>query len=167
MTSADSALADALRAVMRAVPQPVTVVTATHDGEAVGAVIGSFTSVSLAPPLFSFNLQHGSALRAAIEAGEPFAVHVLSADQADLAARFLPPGRPHAERFGETRATDADGVPVLPALARLRGRVHARISAGDHLLVIADVLEIDGPAEAADVLAYAHRTFGRFRPDGP
>ncbi len=157
-------LADALRAVMRAVPQPVTVVTARHRGEAVGAVIGSFTSVSLAPPLFSFNLQSGSALREAIEAGAPFAVHVLGANQAEIALRFARPGTPHADRFGAHDTDDADGVPVLPALARLRGRCHARISAGDHLLVIADVVSVEHSGDPGPGLAYAHRTFGSVQP---
>lgn len=165
--AAEAALAEALRAVMRRVPQAVTIVTSTHEGEAVGAIIGSFTSVSLAPPLFSFNLQHGSTLRAAVEAGEPFAVHVLGAEQADLAARFASPGRTHAERFGGAPPLDVDGVPVLPAVARLRGRVHARISAGDHLLVIADVVSVEMAEDTADVLAYANRTFGRIEPIGP
>ena len=165
--SADPSLADGLRAVMRAMPQPVTVVTSTHAGEPVGAVIGSFTSVSLAPPLFSFNLQHGSALRTAVEAGAPFSVHVLGTAQADLAARFVTPGLTQAERFGEGVTLDAYGVPVLPALARICGRVHARVSAGDHLLVIADVVSINGPGDdAAEVLAYARRSFGRFEPLG-
>ena len=158
--SAPPTLADALRAVMRAVPQPVTVVTARHRGEAVGAVIGSFTSVSLDPPLFSFNLQSGSALREAIEAGAPFAVHILAATQADLALRFARPGTPHADRFGAHDTADADGVPALPALARLRGRCHARISVGDHLLVIADVVSVEHTDGAAAALAYAHRAFG-------
>lgn len=161
-------LADALRAVMRAVPQPVTLVTSVHRGEGVGAVIGSFTSVSLDPPLFSFNLQRGSALREAIEAGAPFAVHVLAADQADLARRFSRPGVIQAVRFEGIDGVDADGVPVLPALARLRGRCHARISAGDHLLVIADVVSVEhGDTDVQNGLAYAHRAFGTVQPNGP
>ena len=160
-------VADALRTVMRVVPQPVTVVTSVHGGEAVGAVIGSFTSVSLDPPLFSFNLQHGSALREAIEAGAPFAVHILGADQADLAARFARPGVPQAERFDGPPDRDPDGVPVLPALARLRGRCHARVIAGDHLLVIADVIAVEhAETDTRDALAYARRAFGSVRANG-
>ncbi|RMF51994.1 MAG: flavin reductase, partial [Bacteroidetes bacterium] len=44
---------EALRGAMRLVPSPVTVVTA-RSGEAIrGITIGSFTSVSLEPPLIS------------------------------------------------------------------------------------------------------------------
>ena len=160
---ARSALADALRAVMRRVPSPVTVVTAAHEGGRVGATIGSFTSVSLAPPLVSFNLQHGSSLRRALEAGAPFAVHVLGADQADLARRFAAPDLPAAERFGAFTDADDDGVPRLPALARLRGRVHATVSAGDHLLVIADVVATEGPGVGTP-LVYLDRAFGVVAP---
>ncbi len=164
---AETPVADALRTVMRVVPQPVTVVTSVYGGEAVGAVIGSFTSVSLDPPLFSFNLQHGSSLREAVEAGAPFAVHILGADQADLAARFARPGVSQTERFVGLPDRDPDGVPVVPALARLRGRCHARVSAGDHLLVIADVIAVEhAEADTRDALAYARRAFGTVRANG-
>jgi len=152
-------LADALRAVMRRVPSPVTVVTAVYEGQPVGATIGSFTSVSLSPPLFSFNLQHGSVLRAAIEADAPFAVHVLRQDQEELALRFARPDLPPGERFADLPDADPDGVPRLPCLARVRGRCHLRVSAGDHLLVIADVVSTEGPSEG-EPLVYVDRAFG-------
>lgn len=156
-------LADALRAVMRRVPSPVTVVTAAHGGEWAGATIGSFTSVSLAPPLVSFNLQHGSSLRRALDAGAPFAVHVLGADQAELARRFAAPDLTAAERFADLLDADDDGVPRLPFLARIRGRAHATISAGDHLLVIADVVATEGPRDGTP-LVYLDRAFGVVAP---
>jgi 3-hydroxy-9,10-secoandrosta-1,3,5(10)-triene-9,17-dione monooxygenase reductase component len=154
-----ASLADALRAVMRRVPSPVTVVTAVYEGQAVGATIGSFTSVSLTPPLISFNLQHGSVLRAALEADAPFAVHLLGEDQADLALRFARPDVPPDARFAGLPDADPDGVPRLPCLARVRGRCHLRVSAGDHLLVIADVLATEGPS-AGEPLVYLDRAFG-------
>ena len=157
------AMADALRAVMRRVPSPVTVVTSVFEGQAVGATVGSFTSVSLAPPLFSFNLQHGSVLRAAVESDAPFAVHVLDYTQAELALRFAHPDVTYAERFAGFPDTDPDGLPRLPCLARVRGRCHLRVSAGDHLLVIADVTATEGPVDG-DPLIYLDRVFGRMMP---
>ena len=160
MTSDPLNVGEALRRVMRRVPSPVTVVTAAWDGERYGATIGSFTSVSLAPPLVSFNLQHGSSLRMALEAGAPFAVHVLRDDQADLAARFARPDLAMPERFDELTQDDEDGVPVLPCLARVRGRVHTRMAAGDHLLVLADVVGAEEPGEGEPLL-YLDRAFRR------
>ncbi len=166
MSGAPDPLADALRGVMRRVPSPVTVVTSVFEGQPVGATVGSFTSVSLAPPLFSFNLQPGSVLRAAVEAGAPFAVHVLGHLQDDLARRFARPDLDPAARFDGFDARDGDGVPRLPCLARVRGTCHLRISAGDHLLVVAAVTAVDGPAlgeaEALmEPLVYLDRSFGR------
>ena len=45
-----------LRAVMRHVASPVTIVTVDTPEGAKGITIGSFTSVSLDPPLISFNV---------------------------------------------------------------------------------------------------------------
>ena len=44
----------AIRNVLGHFPTGVTSVTAVNDGQPVGMAIGSFTSVSLAPPLVAF-----------------------------------------------------------------------------------------------------------------
>ena len=57
------------RHVLGHFPTGVTVVTAAADGEPVGLTIGSFTSVSLDPPLVAFLPGQGVRRVAGIERG--------------------------------------------------------------------------------------------------
>ncbi len=68
------------RQVLGQYPTGVCVVTAIHpDGEAVGMTIGSFTSVSLDPPLVGFMPERTSSSWARLrECGTRFCVNILS-----------------------------------------------------------------------------------------
>ncbi len=88
-----------LRHVMRHVPSPVTVVTAAGAGERRGITIGSFTSVSLEPPLISLNVAREAQMHPVLAAASHFAVHVLREDQAHLARRFSLPDLTSADQF--------------------------------------------------------------------
>ncbi|PSQ99622.1 MAG: flavin reductase [Bacteroidetes bacterium QS_9_68_14] len=159
----------ALRAVMREVPSPVTVVTAragASGNEPFGITIGSLASVSLEPPLVSFNVSKGARTYEWIDAAERFAVHVLRKGQAELAERFADPGLPPAEQFaGLAWHAGPEGRPVLDGtLAVLRCRVHSRIRAGDSDLVVGRVTGTEDPAPGSDPLVY-HR--GGYRTVAP
>lgn len=82
-----------LRALMRNLAQPVVVVTGRdQQGRPRGMTISSFTSVSLAPALVLFCPSRRSGTWRAIAPIGRFAINVLAADQADVAARFAQPG---------------------------------------------------------------------------
>ena len=144
-----AATGDALRDVLRAIPSPVVVVTVSQpDGEMRGATIGSFASVSLGPPLVSFNVTHGTRLHDALDAAGAFTVHLLAADQADAASHFARPDLDAADQMAGGAAR-LDG-----ALGTLACTVAARIPAGDHTVVIGEVAEITPGREAAPLLYY-------------
>ena len=148
------ATGDALRQTLRHVASPVVVVTARADAEPRGATIGSFASVSLDPPLVSFNVTHDTRLHEALTQSDVLAIHLLAADQADLAAHFAIPDLSGAEQFAPF-ASSTDALPLLAgALATLLGRVVSRVEAGDHTLVIASVDEIRPGREAPPLLYY-------------
>ena len=133
---------DALRRALRDLPSPVVVVTTAVDGEPRGATIGSFTSVSLDPPLVSFNVTHGSALHRALGRAESWAVHLLSAAQADVAEHFARPDLDGADQLAPF--AHAPGSPPLlrGALSVLVCRPHARFEAGDHTVFVGAVTGI-------------------------
>lgn len=161
----DAALGDALRLAMRRVPAPVTVVTGrSTTGRLGAATIGSFTSVSLAPPLVSFNVFRGSDLDAALDVEAGFVVHVLHDGQAELAARFAHPGLSAEDRLRLSGVpVDEHAAPVLPdALARLHGIVRSRLVAGDHRLYLGEITRVEGPF-GGDPLVYLDRTYGTVR----
>ncbi|GIF62819.1 flavin-dependent reductase [Asanoa ishikariensis] len=134
--------ADDVRRLLRRHATTVTVVTALCAGRPVGFTATSFTSVSLRPPLFSFCQDRGSSSWPAVTAAPHVAVHLLGADQADLARVFATRG---ADRFAPTGWRPGPfGLPVLDGvLAWLVGRVTHRIAAGDHTIVLAEPVAAD------------------------
>jgi 3-hydroxy-9,10-secoandrosta-1,3,5(10)-triene-9,17-dione monooxygenase reductase component len=161
---------ECLREVMRRVASPVTVVTTGVDGERRGATIGSFTSVSLHPPLISFNVMRGTGFHDVLRRATHFAVHLLRDDQAEAAEHFARPDLSEADLFEGVplrRGTLPGGVPLLrDALGILHCRVWEVVPAGDHDLFLGEVLRLDGaPVDGghSPLLYYArsYRAVGR------
>ncbi len=139
-----AATGEALRTVLREVASPVVVVTTqTADGPR-GATIGSFTSVSLDPPLVSVNVTHGTQLHEALSVAEVWAVHLLAAGQAGLAEHFAVPdmeGRDQLAPFPHVALED--GPPLLRhTLGVLRCRPHVHFEAGDHTVFVGEVIDL-------------------------
>ena len=116
----------------------VTVVTAMADGGPVGITANSFTSVSLDPPLVLWCPALASRRYAAFAAAQDFAIHVLSADQQTMADGFTRA----TQAFDDFDwAPDAAGVPLIAGVAaRFRCRLHALHPAGDHAIILGQVL---------------------------
>ena len=150
------ATGEALRAVLQGLPAPVVVVTARTAEGPRGATIGSFASVSLDPPLVSFNVTHGTRLHDALGEAEAWAVHLLSSGQADLAAHFAAPDLGGAEQLAPFPHLDpGDGPPLLRGtLGILLCRPRTRVEAGDHTVWIAEVTDLIEGAAAAPLLYY-------------
>ena len=130
-----------LRTVMRRVASPVTVVTARAGDERRGITIGSFTSVSLDPPLISFNVERIAQMHPVLLAAERFNVHVLTNEQAHLSNHFALPDLSGETQFaGLDVRPDAHGTPLLPeALAVLACTPYGFYEAGDHTIVVGEV----------------------------
>ena len=145
---------DALRQTLRDLPTPVVVVTTEAEGESRGATIGSFTSVSLDPPLVSFNVTHGSSLHRALGRARGWAVHLLAADQADVAEHFARPDLDGPDQLAPF--AHAPGSPPLlrGALAVLLCAPHARFEAGDHTVFVGHVTGVVEGAGREPLLYY-------------
>ena len=155
---------DALRLTLRHVASPVVLVTTLDADGPRGATMGSFASVSLAPPLVSFNVQHGSRLYSALEQGGPFAVQLLSDAQAAVADHFATPNLTSAEQLAPfAHAVGPHGLALVDgALATLVCQPEAWWRAGDHAVVAGRVEQIVPGADGAPLLWYArgYRTVG-------
>ena len=154
--------ADLLRQTLRRHAAGVTVLTVPGPA---GFTATSFTSVSLEPALVSFYLSATASTAAAVRAADIFAVHVLSEDQAELAARFATSG---TDRFAGTRWSPGPlGVPLLEDVpAWLTARPVLRQPVGDHLLVVGEVLDAGGSGDSLPLLHHSGR-FGGYRPLAP
>lgn len=138
MPFAPSADPRAFRAALGRFATGVTVVTTQTPDGPMGFTANSFASVSLDPALVLWSPARASQ-RFAVFAQAPFyTIHVLGADQAPMAARFLRGGDGFA---GLDCGTAPEGMPILPdVLARYDCAQHATHDGGDHLIVVGRVL---------------------------
>ena len=156
MSVQSSITGEDLRGVMRRVPAPVTVVTAAGADEARGATIGSFTSVSLDPPLVSFNVDRESQMHEVLRETAHFAVHLLSDDQSQLCTHFAVPDQSGTDQLAAVRhRPDEHGTPILEAApAVLYCRWYEAFGAGDHTIVVGRVTRLEERTEASPILYY-------------
>ncbi|MEM8787222.1 MAG: flavin reductase family protein [Pseudomonadota bacterium] len=127
----------ALRNALGCFPTGVTVVTALSGRGPMGITANSFASVSLDPPLVLWAPARHSPRFPAFESADHFAIHVLAAEQRDLAVRFARSG----EDFeGLNYGAGLGGVPLFDGCAARFECAHsAGHDGGDHLIVVGEV----------------------------
>jgi len=148
------------RRILGHFPTGVTVITAAPDGKPVGLTIGSFTSVSLEPPLVGFLPGKNSASWPEIERHGSFCVNILSIEQPELVWRFAKEGD---DRFdGVAWRPAGSGAPILEGVhAWIDCDVHDVIEAGDHWFVLGRVRELDaGDGESTPILFHKGKLGG-------
>ncbi len=140
----------------------MVVISGTVEGEPIGLAIGSFTSLSLDPPLVLFCVDKDSRSWPAIAEGGVFCVNVLADDQAALARRFATRG---TDRFdGVGRWLAPSGSPILEqALAWIDCAIERVDEGGDHWIVIGRVTGLSVEREAQPLVFFRGR-YGSCRP---
>lgn len=131
----------ALRDVCGLFVTGVTVITSGVGDRADGTTVNSFASVSLDPPMVLFCLHRSSRLRPLIQQTGAYVVNFLAGRQGRLARAFA---------AADTAAIDEvecyasrTGVPVLSeALAFLSCRLVRELDGGDHIIFLANVIEL-------------------------
>ncbi len=115
------------------------VTTVDAEGQAVGMTINSFTSVSLSPALVSMNIDHGAELHPLLTTAPRFAINMLQSGQESLARQFA---ESCPDRFdGLGWRLSPRGNPVFDGiLAVIECDSHARFAAGDHTIVVGQVV---------------------------
>ncbi len=133
-------------------PTGVCAITAMQPGGAPAAmIVGSFTSVSLDPPLVAFFPDKGSTSWPKIEAAGRFCVNVLG-DTQEALCRTL--ASKEADKFDTVaHHLSASGSPVLDgALAWIDCTIHAVHEAGDHHMVLGAVHTLDTHGDGTPLL---------------
>lgn len=143
------------RQVLGHFPTGVTVITAiSGDAEPVGFTIGSFTSVSLDPPLVGFLPMVDSARWLAIRDVGSFCVNVLSSHQADLCWQFARSSIEHPFEGVVWHPAPATGSPVIDgSIAWIDCTIEQVVDAGDHHFVLGRVLALEHADAASDLNA--------------
>ena len=130
------------RHVLGRLPTGVVIVTGGAPDAPSGLVVGSFMSVSMNPPLVAVCPSHSSSSWPAIEQSGHFCANVLGHHQEDLARRFADSG---VDKFDGVawQPAPATGSPLLNGVAAwIDCRVSTRVEAGDHWLILGEVLEL-------------------------
>ncbi|SEF80467.1 NADH-FMN oxidoreductase RutF, flavin reductase (DIM6/NTAB) family [Thermomonospora echinospora] len=125
----------------------VVVLTVRDGRDDLGTTITSFVSVSLEPPMVLVGVASASYLAEVLGRRDRWAVTVLSAAQRALAGRFAAAGRPSARLLLASRPHHrgplSDALVPEEGMAALECETRRRVTAGDHLLVVAEVLAVD------------------------
>lgn len=152
------------RQVLGQYPTGVSVVTSTDEDRPIGMTVGTFTSVSLDPPLVAFLPQKTSTTWPLIERSGRFCVNVLTWEQEHLCRQMA---RPSDQKFTDVAWRRSGlGSPIIDdAVAWIDCEIENVVDAGDHLIVIGAVRELDLEKDALP-LVFFRGGYGRFTP-GP
>jgi 3-hydroxy-9,10-secoandrosta-1,3,5(10)-triene-9,17-dione monooxygenase reductase component len=151
------------RSVLGHYPTGVCVVTGRTDGHsAAGLVIGTFSSVSLDPPMVGFYPARASGSWGRIRQGGRFCVNVLGADQMDLSRKFAARG---GNKFqGVSHRTSPHGLAILDdVVATIECDIVDERDAGDHTMVLGQVIALE-IMRSAPPLLFFRGEYGTFAP---
>lgn len=148
------------RQVLGSYPTGVSVITALDgNGDPVGMVVGTFTSVSLDPPLVGFLPDRKSTSWPLIEQAGRFCVNVLGSDQQAVCRQMAAKG---AQKFAEMQFTISEhNLPVIAnSIARIECTIHSITEAGDHWFVLGNVLSMETTRDEDPMLFHRGRYGG-------
>jgi flavin reductase (DIM6/NTAB) family NADH-FMN oxidoreductase RutF len=153
--------AEKFRAAMGSWPSGVTIVTSRAGDQIHGMTVSDFSGVSLDPPLALVCASKNSVTTGLIEKGQCFGVNVLRSDQDALSNRFASK-KDEFKRFEGVETFEATtGAPLLrDALVNLDCRIVAIHDAGDHLLCVGEIEEVQ--INEGEPLVFFRGGYGRF-----
>jgi len=159
------------RTVLGHFPTGVTIISGMQDDEPLGFTIGSFTSVSLDPPLVGFLPMKDSATWEAMSKSGSFCVNVLSRKQADLCWTFAKSGNENDRYQGVDWHPAPTGSPIIDrAVAWIDCNVEAVHEMGDHYFVLGRVVALEADADQNGTgpfpLLFFKGTLGGFDAEG-
>ena len=134
----------AKKTILRHFPYGLYAVTVRHDGEDHGMTANWVTQASFEPPMIAVAVENTAKTIGMIRDAHHFAVNLLQKDQRDVAGKL---GRsseqaPQKLKGVKTKPAPVSGTPVLAdALGWVECRLMTTVPAGDHTLVLGEVIE--------------------------
>jgi flavin reductase (DIM6/NTAB) family NADH-FMN oxidoreductase RutF len=153
--------ASEFKAAFRQHPSGIAVITADAGSGPAAMTASSVFSVSAEPPVLVFSVSQMSSAASTLLAADTLVVHMLSAENLDLALLGAASG---VDRFADTSlwARLETGEPFfLEANAWIRGRVVDRMRIGESTVVAVHALSASVPhdGETSNPLVYHNRTW--------
>lgn len=150
------------RAVMRNLPTAVAAICSTDPLSRTqnGMIVGTFSSLSMDPAMVTFSVMHTSTSWPKIAEADRFGISLLSEDQQQVCLALSAKGK---DKLSAVNWSESEwGTPLIHgSLAWFDCRTEQQIVAGDHLIVVASVLEMT-PGEGTPLIFHGGR-FGSFR----
>lgn len=153
---------DQFRAVLGNYPTGVAVVTGLDaTGEPLGMVVGTFTSVSLNPPLVAFlPMKTSRTFNVLREASSRFCINMLAADQEGICRTLAAPGERKFDAV-QWHASPAGNPVIDGVVAWIDCDYENVVDAGDHYIVLGAVKNMGLERDALPLLFF-QRGYGRF-----
>ncbi|WP_099158215.1 flavin reductase family protein [Virgibacillus ndiopensis] len=118
----------------------ITIVSSEYDGEIIGMTVNAFMSVSLDPKLIAISIDEKAGMYDKLQETKKFGLSILNEEQKELSMIFAK----QIEKNREIPFTMQDDVPVIQgSIATLSCYVKEVAKAGDHMIFIAEVTEIN------------------------
>ncbi len=156
MPIAKESIAEDLKSTMRNLPFPIAIVTASYGKQKRGITVSSFTSLSLNPPLVSFNIDCNSQICSLMKRATHYAVHFPLPEHSPLCDHFAASGLSQEEQFNEVNHyRNTYGSPVLNAFSTvIQCRSYNKFRVGDHIIMAGEVIEVKQRSRKAGILYY-------------
>jgi flavin reductase (DIM6/NTAB) family NADH-FMN oxidoreductase RutF len=150
------------RDVLGHLPTGVTVIAAHAADGPVGMAANSVTSLSLDPPLVLFCPAKSSTTWPKLRAAGAFCINVMAGHHEELTRQFA---AKEADRFAGVEHTPRETGPALTeAVAWIECRLRDEHDAGDHTIVVADVVAIEAARDGVvEPLVFFKGRCGSFR----
>ncbi|KJL42287.1 flavin reductase family protein [Microbacterium trichothecenolyticum] len=143
---------DDMRRTLAGFATGLAVVAAENEGAVVGMPVNSLVSVSLDPPLVSLSFAHTSSTWPLLKRAQRWGISVLSEDAVSVSRDLR---RPTTERFSGLDVDVVDGAVFLRgALAKIGVTLQSEIQAGDHTLVLLNVISVERDESSTPLVFY-------------
>jgi 3-hydroxy-9,10-secoandrosta-1,3,5(10)-triene-9,17-dione monooxygenase reductase component len=138
----------------------VTIVSGIYKGKVHGFTCQSFSALSMDPPLVMLAVSKASVSWPPISKSRRMSISILAEDQGNLARQFAVSG---VEKFKNVDFRLSDlGLPLIDgAQAYIECEIKRRISAGDHIVVIGEILNLVSTNSWSPLIYYRGK-FGRY-----
>jgi flavin reductase (DIM6/NTAB) family NADH-FMN oxidoreductase RutF len=154
----------AKKKLLQLIPHALYVLTSESDGLSAASTVSWLTQASFKPPLIMLAVRADSRTFEVINDTKAFVLNYLGENQKDIAQKFFK----HVDPVGNTFAgvpfvpSPLLKLPVFPDMAGyLECRITDRVNRGDHVVVVAEVLEAElGPASGPLVLSTTGWNYG-------
>lgn len=141
-------------------PTGVTVIAAHSPSGPIGLVVGTFSSVSLDPPLVSLMVRTQSRSYEAVREAGRFTANILASDQGHL-SRSLAGWAPERFRTVPFAENQPDHLVVEGCLAWADCVIEREIEAGDHTIVLATPGQLTVERPSARPLVFCQSGYHR------